>query len=320
MYAGLGPVAPPPRAPGYLRRVTNPAEIQVVVHGLPLAVLHWRVADERPPVVILHGYLEQAAAWHDVALRLDRNVFALDHRGHGRSGHVGVGGFYHFWDYVSDLDGVIDALHPHAPVDLVGHSMGGTVATLFAANRPEKVRRLVLVEGLGPQGDTAGMIAARAKAFLDGTRDRPRHKPLVDLDDAVRRLQKANPELHDDVARRLAARITRPARPDDPHVEGPIPAGALVWTWDPLHRARSPWPFDPAVFRDHLSRVRAPTRVIWGSRSPYPDWLGDAAAREAALPHHDRVVVPDAGHLLHLDQPAAVAAAIRAHLDAPDPE
>ena len=294
-----------------------PHEIEVVVRGLPLAVLQWHVPhDDRTAVVLLHGYLEQALAWQDVAVRLGRNTIAPDHRGHGRSGHVGRGGFYHLWDYVADLDRVIDTLRGGHPVDLVGHSMGGTVASLYAANRPDRVRRLVLVEGLGPQTDARGMIAARAQTFLDNCQDPPRHRALADLDDAVRRLRKANPSIPQAVAQRLAARITRPVRDDDPHVDTPSVAGSLVWTWDPLHRARSPWPFDGATFQDHLGRIKAPTRLVYGANSPYPAWLGDLAQREGALPRHDRVVIPDAGHLLHIEQPEAVAEAILGHLDA----
>lgn len=297
--------------------MNTPHEIEVVVRGLPLAVLQWHVpTDERPPVVLLHGYLEQALAWNDVAARLGRNALAPDHRGHGRSGHVGRGGYYHFWDYVADLDGVIDTLRGGHAVDLVGHSMGGTVAALYAATRPERVRRLVLVEGLGTQGDAPSMIGARARAFLDACQAPPRHRHLADLDDAVRRLRRANPAIPEATARRLAERITRPVVDDDPHVELPYPPEALVWTWDPLHRGRSPWPFDPATFRDHLGRIRAPTRLVYGATSPYAAWLGDIAEREAAIPHHDRVVVPGAGHLLHVEQPEAVAEAILEHLDA----
>ena len=113
--------------------------------AIQLRIRDW--AGPEPTVVLLHGFLEQSAAWDPVARSLGRRVVAPNQRGHGRSGHVGDGGWYHFWDYVGDLDQLVE--HIGGPIDLVGHSMGGTVAALYAGTRPDMVRRLVLVEGLG---------------------------------------------------------------------------------------------------------------------------------------------------------------------------
>src|SRR5690606_17454861 len=116
---------------------------------------------------------------------LPGRVIAPDQRGHGLSEHVGRGGFYHFWDYVSDLDALVGSLE--RPVDLVGHSMGGTVACLYASLRPEAVRRLVLVEGLGPP-DASGELLRRPRRFLDDRHRGPVHAPLDDVADGVRRM------------------------------------------------------------------------------------------------------------------------------------
>ena len=177
------------------------------VGGLRLCVCRWRPEAERaaPPVLILHGFLEQGFAWDAVARQLvaalGRNVVAPDHRGHGRSEHVGAGGFYHFWDYVGDVQAVVD--HLGGVVDLVGHSMGGTMAALYAGSRPETVRRLALLEGFGPP-DVEEQALDLARAFLR-TRDRPpRHPIMADVAAAAERMRRYNPSL--DVA------TSRPSR------------------------------------------------------------------------------------------------------------
>ena len=173
--------------------------------GLRLRLCSWGPPAGRP-TLILHGYLEQAAAWDEVACALDRRVVAPDHRGHGLSEHVGAGGWYYFWDYVRDVDAVID--HIGGPVDLIGHSMGGTIATLLAATRPEKVRRLVLIEGLG-MPDTRHEAMERARQFLDARTDPPRHGTFSGPEEAAARLQRASPRLSDARALALATRVLR---------------------------------------------------------------------------------------------------------------
>jgi pimeloyl-ACP methyl ester carboxylesterase len=268
-----------------------------------LRVCEWdgEVSAASPPVVVLHGFLEQGLAWDAVARQLGRRVVAPDHRGHGRSDHVGGGGWYHFWDYVGDVDHLVD--HLGGRVDLVGHSMGGTVAALFAGARPGAVRRLVLVDGLGPP-DTTARAVERARGFLDHRRHPPEHGVIQDLDEATGRIRAYN-GVDEATARTLAARVT------EPHLEG------LRWTWDALHRARMPTPFDAALFIRFLAEIRAPVLAVEGGRSPFvlPDW----DARAAAVADLRREVIPDAGHLLHHEVPDRLAATIRAFLSGADP-
>lgn len=265
--------------------------------GIPLRLSTYN--DDAPgrPLVILHGFLEQGAAWQWVAAHLNRTVHAPDHRGHGLSGHLGPGGFYHFWDYVSDLDLLLRQLSPDAPVDLLGHSMGGTIASLYAGSRPERVHRLVLVEGLGPP-DTSHSLLPRARRFLMHRREPPTHTPMKDVEEAAYRMRRHNPLLGEDRALRLATRITR----QNPHGDG------LIWTWDPRHRSRNPRPFVEAHFSEFLAAIPCPTLTVDGSRSGFP-----GAERAVHLPNATTATL-DAGHLVHLDAPEALAKAIESHL------
>jgi pimeloyl-ACP methyl ester carboxylesterase len=267
--------------------------IEVGPRGLRLVCCEWPGSGERP-LVVLHGYLEQGAAWDRVAKALGRWVLAPDQRGHGRSDHVGAGGWYHFWDYVGDVDAIVETLG--GPVDLVGHSMGGTVACLYAGCRPANVRRLVLVEGLGPPDSTAEAVS-RARHYLDGRRRPPSHGAIANPAEAAARMQRFNPRLPLDVAQELATRTLSPTE------------AGYSWSWDPLHRARSPVPFAVDTFRRFLAEITAPVLAVDGADTPFV--LPDRPERLAAFRSRVREVrVANAGHLVHHDAPEALARVI----------
>ena len=276
--------------------------------GLTLRISEWGQPDGRP-LVILHGYLEQGPAWDRVAQQLDRWVIAPDHRGHGCSQHVGAGGFYHFWDYVSDLDALVRTLP--SPIDLVGHSMGGTVATLFAATRPDAVRRLVLVEGLGPPEETDP--PTRARRFLRDMESPLPHPSFASVEEAAQRMRTFNPKIDPAHALKLAARQLRPVTPAD-HLQSKRSDGALTWSWDPLHRARAPFAFQSRLHRIFLTQITAPTLVIYGGASPYENMVPDLTRRERSLENSERLVMPGIGHHPHHEDPDGLARVITAHL------
>jgi len=272
--------------------------------GLPLCLCHWGPAPTTGslPVLVLHGFLEQGAAWDRVAgplaTALNRPVIAPDHRGHGRSGHVSPAQHYHFWDYVADVQAVVD--HLGGRVDLVGHSMGGTMACLFAGSRPEAVRRLVLVEGLGPP-DLEGVALKLGRQFLDSRRDLRPHPQLRDVDEAAKRMQRFNRSLSDAEAHRLATRIVAPRD------------GGVTWAWDARHRARNPYPFQERVFLRFLEAIACPTMLVDGADSSYAKATPASRVDAARAVAHQWL--PGAGHLVHHDQPEALADVIRGFLE-----
>lgn len=279
-------------------------EVSRSLRGRTCAALRWPAdpGDAAAPLtVLLHGFLDHAGAWERVAAGLPGERLAIDHRGHGRSAHNPPGDTYLFADYLADLDAWLDAVAPGAPVRLVGHSMGGTIATLYAGARPERVCALVSVDGLGMadgvDGTPGDPVADRMVRYLDGVRTPPRNRVLPSVEVAAERLRLAHPSLDAAWALRLAERGTRPA------------PGGVVWAFDPAHRVRSPIPYRHAHHVPLLRRIRCPVLSVRPSEAVFA--AADVAALEGAVADLRTVTVEGAGHMVHLDQPALLSAHIR---------
>src|SRR5438552_16390844 len=102
------------------------------------------------PTLLLHGWLDHAHSFDLLAPLIAGRTVALDFRGHGDSQWVGAGGFYHFIEYVADLDEVCEQLSPLEPVRIVGHSMGAAGDIVYAAARPGRVEHLTLIDDVPP--------------------------------------------------------------------------------------------------------------------------------------------------------------------------
>ncbi len=229
-------------------------------------------------------------------------MIAPDLRGHGDSEWIGAGGYYHFMDYVADLDDVIRQL-ARSRVVLVGHSMGGSVCGYYAGIRPERLAALVLVEGLGPPDLMGGEGPTRSAAWIDGWRA-AREKPvkvMPSLDDAVRRLRRHDDRLDEPLAQKLAALGTRA-----------VPGG-YQWKHDPLHGTFGPYAYRLETARRYWERVTCPVLAIDGAQSKLNLADAERASRRASFTNIRHLVIEDAGHAVQRHQPAALAAAILAH-------
>ncbi len=288
--------------------VPSAVESFVVANGLRHHVLEWdgrAPGDARPTIVLLHGWLDLAWSFEllGAALaRAGRRVVSFDFRGFGETEWAPAGGYYHFPDYVLDVDSLLPLLAPgEAQVDLLGHSMGGTVAMLFTGARPKRVRRLVLAEGLGPPDLGPEQLVDRTVSFLDGvarTRQTP-PRPIASVDDALTRMRLQNPELPDGLGRLLAEKNTV-AKGD-----------ARQWRFDPLHRTSAPSVFRVDQLRGFLARIQQPALAIAGQRGFR---LSDEATRLALFPDARLVELPGAGHMMHWTHPALLAETVAAFL------
>jgi pimeloyl-ACP methyl ester carboxylesterase len=270
------------------------------VNGLRLYVHRFRDESTAPSgltIVLLHGFMDSGATWDMVApvlARAGHDVVAPDLRGFGLSDSVGAGGYYHFPDYVADLAALVDALAPRR-LAVVGHSMGGTVAGLYAGAHADKLERLALLEGTGPMATEPSIAVDRMQAWLRTLREVPRvPKTLVSLQEAIERLALHHPRVPRDVIESRAKLLTRA---DD--------QGRLLWAYDPLHRTTAPTPFHAEAFEEFLRRIDCPTLVVSGGPTGWHP--PDEAKRIACLRHPVHFELPNAGHMMHWTEPVALA-------------
>ena len=278
------------------------------VRKLRYHVRHWP-GDRGHRLVLLHGWMDVSASFQFLvdAFKKNWDVYAPDWRGYGLT-DWGRSDCYWFPDYVADLEALLAALHPDAPVNLIGHSLGGNVATLYAGIRPERVARLVNLEGFGLALTKPEQAPGRYRRWLDELRDPPGLRPYADFEALADRLQKNNPRL----TRERAAFLSQ-------HWGRRTESGDVVLRGDPAHRIANPVLYRYEEVRACWNQVTAP--VLWVDTT---DTQLLARAKISAQHHAERraafrtlryVTLPEAGHMLHHDQPEALARLIEDFCD-----
>ncbi len=263
-----------------------------------------------PKMFLLHGWMDVSASFQFLVDGFERNwyVIAPDWRGFGLTEWARDG--YWFPDYYADLDALLGIYQPDVPVNLVAHSMGGNVACTYAGIRPQRVARLISMEGFGASRSTPDMAPARYEKWLDQLRDAPEFRSYPSFDAVAARLQKNNPRLSDEMARFLAQHWAKQVAP-----------GEVVLRSDPKHRIVNPVLNRIEEVMACWGRITA--RVLWvaGNESKASGWRSDGAAqlaaRKAAFKHFHEVSLAQCGHMMHHDQPQQLAGIIEKFLAQP---
>ena len=247
----------------------------------------------KPPMVLLHGGRDHARNWDWIAqeLRGDYHIIAPDLRGHGDS-EWARGGQYALIDYVLDITQLLDQLQLF-PIVIMGHSLGGAVACQYSGIYPERVKRLIALEGLGPPCEQLrrGPAHERMQKWIHQMQAfagrHPRRYP--NLEDAVQRMQEANKHLSAEQARHLT--IHGLYRNED---------GTYSWKFDNYVRSNSPYEFNMEEARSIWERITCPTLLLRGTES----WMGDPEqdGRASAFQNARCVNIKNAGHWMHHDQ------------------
>ena len=292
----------------------------VPIRGLDYHICIWGGADRAtlPPLVLVHGWMDVGASYQFMvdaftnAFAAGRLIIAPDWRGFGQTGLSATGyqaDSYWFADYLADLDFLLDHYAPEQSVDLVGHSMGGNVAMMYAGVRPERIRKLVNLEGFGMPASRPSQAPSRLAQWMDGLKSLQQDglalKSYADVGGVARRLMKTNPRLTLDKAEWLAGHW---ARPDA--------AGQWQILGNPAHKLPSAQLYRVDETLEIYQRISAPVLAVEASSDSMSQWwkgrysLPEYHQRLEQVPNARVAVVQDAGHMLHHDQPVLLAGLI----------
>ncbi|MBC7718973.1 MAG: alpha/beta hydrolase [Chitinophagaceae bacterium] len=312
----------------------------VPIRGLNYHVRVWKSREAAsvgaaPPLVLVHGWMDVAASYQFMVDALQdafvagRTIIAPDWRGFGLTTGGPTDNFW-FPDYLADLDFLIDhCINKGADgtssadkvsnqqVDLLGHSMGGNIAMMYAGVRPERIRRLINLEGFGLGPSKPSQAASRYAKWLDELKSLARGeldlKVYPDIGGVVSRLIKTNPRLSLDKAHWLAQHWARQNA-----------AGSWQIRGEPGHKVTSAHIYKVDETVEIYKRITAPVLAVEAESAAQSlaQWnqgrytLADYHARLKHIPNAQMEVVLDAGHMLHHDQPDALAALIEGFLGA----
>jgi len=271
---------------------------------------HCRVWGEsgRPKLFMLHGWMDVSASFQFLvdALRADWQVIAPDWRGYGLSAW-GPADCYWFPDYMGDLDRLLAHFEPDRPATLIGHSMGGNIAGMYAGVRPERVAYLVNLEGFGMSRTEPAKAPARYAKWMYQLADKPGFRDYADFAELAGRMRAGNPRLPEARALYLAQHWGRANA-----------AGRVELASDPAHKLINPVSYQLEEAMACWRNVSAPVLWIDGAESKTMERMrinaGDNEARKACFRRLSAHTIVDAGHMLHHDQPEQLAALIESFL------
>ena len=294
---------------------------QALSRFIPLRHLQYHVREwgrpntHQPTLFMVHGWMDVGASFQFVidALAEERHIVAPDWRGYGLT-HPGEVDNFWFPDYLADLDALIDHYQAEGEIDLLGHSMGGNVVMQYAGIRPTRIRRLINLEGFGLAATQPEQAPTRYAQWMDEMKAlRVGEKALrsyPSADAVAQRLMKTNPRLDTHKAAWLTQHWAKP------NAQG---------EWDILghaaHKVTNANLFRLEEILAMYERITAPVLNVEASDNSLDTWwkgrftLAEYHERIQAVKNLRTVVIDNAGHMMHHDQPAVLAQHIEAFLN-----
>jgi pimeloyl-ACP methyl ester carboxylesterase len=280
----------------------------VPIRHLSYHVLQWGTpSPDKTPLVMVHGWMDVAASFQFLidALKDDHWVIAPDWRGFGLTDTPNTDNYF-FPDYLADLDQLLDHYVGERQVNLLGHSMGGHIATMYAGIRPERIQKLINLEGFGMPTTRPAQAPSRLAQWMDQLKAVQRGemdlKPYPNLEAVAQRLIKTNPRLGTDKAHWLAQHWARANDQGEWRILGHA-----------AHKVVNAQLFKVDETQAIYERITAPTLCVVASSDSMSQWwqarytLDEFMQRIAAVPNITHAVIEDAGHMLHHDQPEQLA-------------
>ena len=271
----------------------------LTIRGLRHHVRMWGQAPA-PKLFLPHGWMDVSASFQFLvnALEKDWHIIAPDWRGCGRSAWTREG--YWFQDYYADLDALLNHYSPDQPAYLVGHSMGGNIACTYSGIKPERVKKLISLEGFGAGRSRPDMAPARYERWLNELQNPPRLKGYDSFAAVAARLVANNPRLLPSQADFLAKHWARK-----------LPSGEIILRFDPRHKTVNPVLNHVDELIECWRRITCPVLWVYSQEVDKRNWRKDSPEqlqqRKDAFRDLKEITLDDCGHMLHHDQPVNVA-------------
>ncbi|MDO5687527.1 MAG: alpha/beta hydrolase [Neisseria sp.] len=257
-------------------------------------------------IILLHGWMDCSASFQFMvdALSDAWDIYALDWRGMGLSAHQ-AGGYYDRAVMLSDLSEWLLALSPHAPLHILGHSMGGMLAAQYAGVLPERVKSLIVAEGFGIEDAPIAGGEKKVRRFLEELQRPQDFSPTGDYEVFARKLMRRNPALSLDKALYLShALLTEDA------------SGSLQHRADARHKIPQPQPYRLEWASYFWKKITSPVLWVQGEHLPHNEYLNQIRdtlpQRHAAFGNPPVHTLTGSGHMLQWEAPHKLAAVAEA--------
>lgn len=277
----------------------------LTINGLRQRLYTWG-SPKRPKLFLLHGWLDTGAGFQFLAEYLqDRfHCIAPDMRGYGKSGHTKNPLGYFFHEYVADAHALFAKFSPKEPVRLLGHSLGGIVASVYAGSFPARVNQLINVEGYLIPDRPPEIGPSRVRDWIEGV-GKKRFRSFPTLKAFAERLRQSNPHLTEARALFLSKYLAKRS------------ARGFTMAADPKHKLMEPYWVPLVAHYAYWSQIQARCLLVSAEKTemaarfgPGDFWAG-VREREAHFPPGTKTIkIPDCGHMVQHHRPEAMAEAV----------
>ncbi|MGV6852150.1 MAG: alpha/beta fold hydrolase [bacterium] len=267
------------------------------INGLNIHGLRWGNPNSKNKILALHGWLDNAASFKPLSPYFsDFDLLAYDMSGHGLSDHRSLDAGYHMVDFVLELAHIVNQLDWDNIV-LLGHSMGGAIASLFCSTQPANISHLIVMDALGPMSGEPADSTQRLTRYIKGNTKTPGNKTFPSIELACKSLCKATHMRSQDAKILLERGLIQ--------VDG-------GWAWRSDRRLLnlSPVRYTEEAVIDLLSSITTPSTII--ASDPLPVFINQVDYKkrlDAFKPQFEHRV--KAGHHLHMECPEQIAGLIK---------